>query len=1015
MSDRFFDQPILNSPYQVPQWHHPFDDDGQPTGGEPLPGRRRADLFTPVPSARKQRGGRGDQQAFLYQDDRDLSSAEQEYNPTPIINEIRQHVDAWRELPNPDQWKVTPTTARLLQHWRSADFHGFRPFFCQREAVETIIWLTEVAPASTKLGRRFWTYLENANLEANPDLVRLAMKMATGTGKTTVMAMLIAWQTLNAVRQPGSRKYTRGFLVVTPGITIRDRLRVLDPAADDNLYTARELVPPELRGDMGKAKVVVTNYHAFQRRERMEMSKTGRAVLQGHDPEPIDTRETEGEMLQRACGDLMGLRDIVVINDEAHHCWRERPDSDPERGLKGEDRDEARKNSQAARLWITGVETVQRHMGVRAVYDLSATPFFLRGSGYAEGTLFPWTVSDFSLLDAIESGIVKLPRIPVSDNIPTNKVPTYRYLWDSIGGKMPKKGRSKTSATLDPLSLPAELQTALDALYGHYTRVYDAWDKAGMPVPPVFIVVCNNTATSKLVHDYIAGGFEYTDANGVGQVSQGRFELFSNYDEHRAPLARPRTLLVDSEQLESDEALDRDFHNAAADEIAAYKREVAQRHGSEAAKQVTDKDILREVMNTVGKPGRLGESVRCVVSVSMLTEGWDVNTVTHILGVRAFGTALLCEQVVGRALRRVDFDNLDDDGLLRPEYADILGIPFDFAAKPVVAPPAPPRETIRVQAVPERARARPELEIRFPRIEGYRIDFPQERLYAEFTEDSVYHLTPEKVGPGKTETAAIVGETNTLDLEHLREERYSTVQYRLTKHILETRFREPDEPPKMHLFADLKRIVRRWMDTYLQCSGGTVPAQLYYAEIAEQAAERIYQACQRAEDGEKRWLAMPDTFNPVGSTATIGFTTSKETRWETRADRCHVNYVICDSDWEAEFARVAEAHPRVIAYVKNQGLGFEVPYRDGDQPRRYTPDFILKIDDGGSGPLHLVVEVKGFRRGNAQLKAETMRNQWVPGVNNLGTHGRWAFAEFTEVFEMEEAFDRLVREMAGFA
>ncbi len=418
--------------------------------------------------------------------------------------------------------------------------------------------------------------------------------------------------------------------------------------------------------------------------------------------------------------------------------------------LKGDEKKEAENNSEAARLWISGLEIVTRKLGVTQIVDLSATPFFLSGSGYAEGTLFPWTMSDFSLMDAIECGIVKLPRVPVADNIPGEEMPKFRNLWEHIRTRMPKKGRGK-AATLDPLSLPVELQTALEALYGHYKKTFELWKESGMRVPPCSIVVFNNTSTSKLVYDYISG-FQRENEDGSSTLENGRLELFRNFDEHGNPLPRPNTLLIDSEQLESGEALDDNFRGMAADEIERFRREIVERTGDQRqAEGLTDQDLLREVMNTVGKHGRLGESIRCVVSVSMLTEGWDANTVTHVLGVRAFGTQLLCEQVIGRALRRESYD-LNDKGFFDVRYADILGIPFDFKAKPVIAPPQPPRETVHVKAMrPERDA----LEISFPRVEGYRVELPEERLTAKFNEDSILELTPDLVGPSKTKNAAV--------------------------------------------------------------------------------------------------------------------------------------------------------------------------------------------------------------------------------------------------------------------
>jgi len=927
-----------------------------------------------------------------------LSTKNQQYDPNSAINDLRHHLDQWRSLPNPRDWQVTPETSRLLQHWRHHKFNDIRPFFCQVEAVETAIWLTEVAPRSTKSAKGFITYLANANNDSNPDLMRLALKLATGAGKTTVMAMLIAWQTVNALRRPNSKNFTRGFLVVTPGLTIRDRLRVLQPNDPDSYYQSRELVPNDMLGDLKQAKIVITNYHAFKLRERMDISKGGRSLLQGRG-EPLDTLETEGQMLQRVMPDLMGLKNILVLNDEAHHCYREKPVKDEEGDLKGDDRNEAEKNNEAARLWISGLEAVNRKLGITRVFDLSATPFFLRGSGYAEGTLFPWTMCDFSLMDAIECGIVKLPRVPVADNLPGQDMPKFRNLWEHIRSRMPKKGRGKAK-TLDPLSIPSELQTALIVLYGHYEKTYRLWEEAGVHVPPCFIIVCNNTSTSKLVYDYISG-FHRENEDGSTTLENGRLALFRNFDEHGNQLPRPNTLLIDSEQLESGDALDRNFRDMAADEIERFRHEIIQRTGDvRQAENITDQDLLREVMNTVGKEDRLGGSIRCVVSVSMLTEGWDANTVTHVLGVRAFGTQLLCEQVIGRGLRRQSYD-LNEEGLFNVEYADVLGIPFDFTAKPVVAPPQPPRRTIQVRAIrPDRD----PLEIRFPRVQGYRVELPEEKLTAEFNEDSVLELTPDLVGPSITKNAGIIGEGVDLTLEHLEDMRRFTLLFHVAKRLLYTKWRDPDEEPKLHLFGQLKRITKQWLDNYLICKGGTYPALLMYQELADEACEHITRGITRASLDESPVKAMLDPYNPVGSTRYVNFNTSKTDRWETDARRCHINWVILDSDWEAEFCRVAESHPSVRAYVKNHNLGLEAPYRYGSDMRTYLPDFIVLVDDGHEDPLHLIVEIKGYRGEDAKDKKAVMETYWVPGVNNLGRFGRWAFAEFTEVYQIESDF-----------
>ncbi|WP_025782393.1 BPTD_3080 family restriction endonuclease, partial [Candidatus Synechococcus spongiarum] len=747
-STSFHTQPILNSPYEIPRRHWELDEEGQPTG-KICQSRRHFTFITPIPKPKKlgSRGKASQQEIILTGKRPALEREDQQYNLEQLIGSLRAQVNRWRAIADPAKWRVTGETARLLRHWRRQmpSHSGFHPFFCQVEAVETIIWLTEVAPKLGKTGRDFLGHLEDVNQQANPGLSRLALKLATGAGKTTVMAMVIAWQTINAVRHPNSGRFTRGFLVVTPGITIRDRLRVLHPNDPDSYYQSRDLAPPDMVRDLDRAIIVITNYHAFLSRETLAVSRGGRALLQGQGPQ-VTTHESKGQMLQRVMPQLMGVNNILVLNDEAHHCYREKPAEESEEDqLKGEEKKEANKNQEAARVWISGLETVSEKLDIGRVIDLSATPFFLRGSGYAEGTLFPWTVSDFSLMDAIECGIVKLPRVPVADNIPSGEMPRFRNLWDHIGKKMPKKGRGKAAA-LDPLSIPAELQTALTALYDHYSRTFQQWQEANISVPPCFIVVCNNTSTSKLIYDYVSG-FQRSTQDGSTATQPGALPLFQNFDEHGRPLARPRTLLIDSEQLESGQALDPSFRTAAADEIERFRKDIIRRTGNRRqAEAIADGDLLREVMNTVGKAGRLGGETRCVVSVSMLTEGWDANTVTHVLGVRAFGTQLLCEQVVGRALRRQSY-HLNDQGLFDVEYADVLGIPFDFTARPVVAPPQPPREALQVQAVtPERDGC----EIRFPRVQGYWVELPKEQLSATFSPDSTMELTPDLVGPTVT-------------------------------------------------------------------------------------------------------------------------------------------------------------------------------------------------------------------------------------------------------------------------
>ena len=724
MSNEFFGRPILNSPYEYPSRHWELDPAGQPTG-QIVNERRGASFLTPIPTAKGQA-----QKALGFDETASALETEgQQYELMALINGLRRRVEEWGQIPEPAKWRVTPETARLLKHWRSHRFADIQPFFCQIEAAEAIIWLTEVAPKLGREGRSFLEQLERANDEANPGLSRLALKLATGAGKTTVMAMLIAWQTVNAVRRPGSPRFTRGFLVVTPGITIRDRLRVLQPNDPDSYYQSRELVPSDMLADLDRAKIVITNYHAFMRRETLSLSKGGRALLTGRGEE-IATRETEGQMLKRVMSDLMGLKRIVVLNDEAHHCYREKPPEEDEEGnLTGDDRKEAETNREAARVWISGLETVQAKLGIAQTIDLSATPFFLRGSGYREGTLFPWTVSDFSLMDAIESGIVKLPRVPVADNIAAGEMPRFRNLWHHIGKKMPKRGRTKGGG-LDPLDIPIDLQTALQALYGHYAKTFELWYERGVEVPPCFIIVCNNTSTSKLVYDFVSG-FERKHEDGSTTFEHGRLALFRNFDETGQPLAQPRNAPYRQHAARIGRRPRQELQGTRhATRSSSFRREIIARDRRPAAGREPlgpePPSRSHEHRGQEGPPGRRHPLRRLRLHADRglgrehrHARPWR-SGLRHPAPLRAGPSAA---RFAGSPY------HLNEDGVFNVEYADVLGIPFDFTARPVVAPPQPPPETIQVKAIsPERDAC----EIHFPRVQGYRVELPEERVSATF-------------------------------------------------------------------------------------------------------------------------------------------------------------------------------------------------------------------------------------------------------------------------------------------
>lgn len=999
MKQVVIENPIINSPFSEPKRHFRFTDEG--ITNEIVGKRRISSYFIPIAKPKKQ----GKQLAFQTEWTQDR------VEENKFINQIRDRVAQWR---TGNYQGIEKTTARLLEHWQRPD-RGQPLFFCQIEALETIIYITEVAK---KVGD---TWIENqlrqGNASANPLLFRNAFKMATGSGKTTVMAMIIAWHVLNKLANPQDSRYSDTFLIVTPGITIRDRLRVLLPQDPQNYYDKFDLIPQDVKGELGKAKILITNFHAFLPRERGEGSKLTKTILNAGAAISAFT-ETPDQMVRRVCRELGNKKNIVVINDEAHHCYRRKPDGEDIK-LTGEERREAQQRDEEARIWISGLEAVKGKIGIRCVYDLSATPFFLRGSGYPEGTLFPWVVSDFSLIDAIECGIVKVPRVPVADDSMTGEQPTYRDLWDRIRDGLPKKGRGTDAVSGEP-KLPKELEGALQSLYGNYEKSYRRWEKnadarARALTPPVFIVVCNNTNVSKLIFDYIAG-WEKPISEEQSVVVPGKLPLFSNESGGQwSP--RPRTILIDSQQLESGEAMSDDFKKIARREIEEFKAEYTRRFPGRSTENLTDEDLLREVMNTVGKHGKLGEQVRCVVSVSMLTEGWDANTVTHILGVRAFGTQLLCEQVVGRGLRRMTYDStvsrtIEVDGQsvelksFPVEYAEVYGVPFSFipCSGSTVDPPPGPIPT-RVRSLPERVE---NCEITFPRVTGYRYDLPTAKLTANFTKEPKLVLSTAEL-PIKTENAPIVGETSIHTLEDLKARRENELAFLLAKLTLEKYFRQDGEQKpdatKKHkfdaevqswLFPQMLQITKRWLGECLTCKDNAFPQLLLLLQFAHDATDRIYKAIVASTEGDKALKPILHPYNTIGSTKHVDFDTIKPT-YATRPDKCHVSHVVGDTKtWEQKMAQSLEDMPEVVCYVKNQGLNFAIPYTINGEERNYLPDFVVHYRDGKDDLLNLIVEVTGEEKKDKLAKTSTAETLWIPAINNHGGFGRWAFIEIDD-------------------
>lgn len=1003
MSTGSLEYPSINSPYVEPTRHFVVGDNG-PTG-EISNIRRPSQSFIPVPKTKKV----GKHSPAFVSEELDLFSTGEKVVENDAIDQLRDEVRHWR---NTGYDRVTSVSRRLLAHWSDPNRDN-RILFAQREAAETAIFLSEVVGRSgyqpSRLGGIDWReVLQNANDTHNAGLPRVALKLATGAGKTIVMAMLIAWQTLNKDANPHDSRFVNRFLIITPGITIRDRLKVLQPDEPENYFDLRGLVPVDLRRKLNSAQVEIVNYHQFLPRDSREIkgvaANTRKLLLAGKALPDDPFKETPQAVVSRLMRSLGGANrgEIIVFNDEAHHCYRKnevlRPNADLVTKADADIREEVRD----ATVWFEGIQWIQRYAGLKTVFDLSATPFYLKGSGWSEGLIFPWVVSDFSLMDAIESGIVKVPRLPTDDDSRDSSV-TYLHLYDKIKDDpaWPKTAKA-APAESGQWIMPAALEGALRSLYKSYERSFADWEKRlrdrGEP-PPVMIVVAPNTWTSRLIYDWIAGHEVKTDSGSIVHAP-GELALFSNVVDGK-PLSRPRSIIVNSKELESDEAMKDDFKKVAADEIEAFKRAYREANPGANVEDITDKDLLREVMNTVGKKGKLGEQVRCVVSVSMLTEGWDANTVTHILGVRAFGSQLLCEQVVGRGLRRRDYAPTTDPEHeyehFVPEYSNVYGIPFAFIPGDGSAPtPRPAEPATHVQAMADRV----SLRIEFPFVSGYRIELPDAPL--EFDVDSADRMTIDgSTLPSWVNNEGIVGENERIDgISEIREQELA---FRIAKRVMKTFFdTQGDRRP--WLFPQIVGFTKEWLRERVHVTHGFSLGYLSLDELQQQAAETVYNAITRLESHDARRPRLRPILrggDPSGSTDSVSFDTRKATI-ETKYS--HVSHVTLDgkggNEWEKAVAIVCEnlaAEGLISSYVKNDQLGFVIPYVHKGRTHEYWPDFLVRLpaQAGESFARTLIVEVSGSQKspGPTKEKARTARDSWCVAVNNHGGFGRWGYIE----------------------
>jgi type III restriction enzyme len=1033
-------QPILNSPYEEPKEHWELWPGKAPVRAD---GRRKALYWYRPPSKGEDTPSEGDPGTAI---------------ELILVNRIRERVKAWRSA----SWiGASRTTLELLQHWRR-EGRQHRLFFAQVEAVETILFMTE-ARADFRQGIEIPRDdpSEERRAEGYGGFRRFACKMATGSGKTTVMGMLAAWSILNKVHSRGDARFSDVVLVVCPNVTIRSRLAEIDPRGGEaSLYRKRDLVPAHLMADLAQGFVLVTNWHVFEPRDMQSGGISARVMRAGRATRVVETirigekttsargkkyltvqelerqigaglvsvlgetkdkhgniisvqteswryLESDTALVKRVLGrDIGGKRNLLVLNDEAHHAYRKRR-AEAEQEVEDEEEEDAdRVDEKEATVWIEGLDRVNKLRGINVCIDLSATPYYLSGSGPEANRPFPWVVSDFGLTDAIESGLVKIPQLAVRDTT-GSEIPGYYNIWRWVQARLTSTERGGRRASPKPEAVVKWAQPAIASLAGLWEAARLDWDKDGEARPPVFILVCKNTKISKVVFDWIAEG------KPPFGIPDWKLASLANRD------GRVNTIRVDTKVVH-----ETDGEAAKSDENAWMRFTLDTVGRLDWPRDAQSRPLYPEGFESLAEklkrpthpPGR---DIRCIVSVGMLTEGWDCNTVTHIIGLRPFMSQLLCEQVVGRALRRRSYEVGEGD-LLSEEVAQVLGVPFEViplkesAGKGVEKPP--PRH--HVHALPTRTH----LELRFPRVEGY-TQAIRNRIQVDWNSVPKLILDPQKIppetqlkammpglqsrpsllAPGGTADATIAGYIGSL--------REQELAFDLARGLTDVYCKlNPAQLAPHVLFPQVLRVVQRFL---VDCVVAIPPWKRVMVGISPYyglAIERLAQAI-RPDTGAGEVPEIPryETSRGPGSTSEVDYWTSKDVR---EVEKSHLNYVVADTKrWEQSAAYFLDRHPSVESFAKNAGLGFAIPYIHNGEPHDYVPDFLVRLVAEGS-PM-LVLETKGYDE-LKDVKVAAAR-RWVAAVNADGGQGRWAYAVISRPTDVGPAVENALVEFGARA
>jgi type III restriction enzyme len=913
---KIIDQLIINSPYSEPAEHWKYD--------------RESRLFSRVAGRRAAGYVRATESSKAF-DDPGV------FVELPLVNKIRPRVNAWREANYPG---VSGITQRLLEHWRDPEQREHRRFFfCQLEAIETLIWLTE-GPPSTRVGI-------DVPSDGGP-FTRLCSKMATGSGKTIVMAMLIAWQVLNKITYPQDKRFSKSIFIVAPGLTVKSRLQVLIPSNDKNFYTEFNVIPAGLHDGLRQGKIKIVNWHTLDWDSEERIAKRKSVDKRGALSDEAYVREV--------LEDMATAQNLVVINDEAHHAWRVAPKSTI-KGVAKEDIEEATK-------WVGGLDRIHRTRGILNCFDLTATPFAPTGKRSGEETLFQWIVSDFGLNDAIESGLVKTPRVVVRDDSRLGKNFKARLYHIYADPEV----KEDINRKVEPhVPLPDLVNTAYTILGSDWDETRKRWEKEKAPTPPVMITVANLT---------------YTAARVGYALTHKKIPIEGLSDPERILHIDSKVLGEAEAQEEAPDILPSaaDQDNSESEEEVPVKKLTKQQRAEE----------LRRTVDTVGKVGQPGEKIQAVISVGMLSEGWDAQTVTHIMGLRAFTSQLLCEQVVGRGLRRTSYDVDEKTGLFLPEYVNIFGVPFTFMpheGDEDALPPPPPQPTSKIQALAERNNLeiswpniiridheyRPQLTLDLPKIKPLTLD--------AYETPTIADLAP--VIDGKPDVTMLTS----IDVEKLvREQRMQRVIFQSAAEVYD--LMKPNwKANREYLLGQLIRLTEDYLT-----SGRIVVSPSLFTE--DEVRRRILYTLNMTKIVQHLWeairfensLAVVPVFDkerPIRRTGDMQ-------PWFTRrpcepAVRSHINLCVFDSKWEASEAFELDRNSNVTAWVKNDHMGFEILYAFKGVILKYRPDYLIRL----TGGKMLVLEVKGQNSQQDATKRDFL-GEWVQAVNTQGSFGVWA-------------------------